>query len=183
MIVCLKKVVFALAILLSQMADANNEEHLEGKDVTHIVSVDQEIDHNKIDNGQMGHVDMDHKEMDHSELAYSEVGHAEMDRKKMYLGKASMKTSDTAPVTHVIDQKNKTFSHDSITINVGDEVEFVNSDSYFHNVYSLSESAQFDLGSYPKGQSRSITFDKPGEVTARCAIHPQMKLKIMVEEK
>ena len=91
--------------------------------------------------------------------------------------------STASSENYVIDQKNKAFSRDSITVEVGDTISFVNSDSYFHNVYSLSDTAQFDLGSYPKGDSRTITLEKPGEVVARCAIHPQMELAITVEDK
>ena len=83
---------------------------------------------------------------------------------------------------HVIDQKNKSFSVNNITIGVGENIKFINSDSYFHNVYSLSETAQFDLGSYSKGDSRTITFDKVGTVIAQCAIHPKMRVEISVEE-
>ena len=91
--------------------------------------------------------------------------------------------SNSGSEKYIIDQKNKAFSRTSITVGVGDKISFVNSDSYFHNVYSLSDTAQFDLGSYPKGESRTITLEKPGEVVARCAIHPQMELSITVEEK
>ena len=90
--------------------------------------------------------------------------------------------SISGAVEYNIDQKNKRFSQSSITIKVGDTINFINSDSYFHNVYSLSDAAQFDLGSYPKGESKSITFEKPGEIMARCAIHPQMQIDITIEE-
>jgi len=80
-----------------------------------------------------------------------------------------------------VDQLNKQFSVPAITIKVGDSIRFVNSDSYYHNVYSLSEQATFDLGSYPKGKSRAVTFGRAGEVKAECAIHPQMILRITVE--
>jgi plastocyanin len=38
----------------------------------------------------------------------------------------------------------------------------------------------FDLGSFPQGQSRPVTFDKAGKVEVECAIHPQMKLIVEV---
>lgn len=80
----------------------------------------------------------------------------------------------------VIDQKDKQFSQKSLEIKAGDTVRFVNSDAFFHNVFSLSEPRTFDLGSYPQGQSRSVKFEKPGEVEVECAIHPTMKMKITV---
>ena len=81
-----------------------------------------------------------------------------------------------------IDQLNKAFSQTTLTVRVGDKVRFKNSDSYFHNVYSLSSIQNFDLGSYPKGQSKTIILETPGEVIAQCAIHPRMRLAITVTE-
>lgn len=82
----------------------------------------------------------------------------------------------------MIDQKDKRFSTQEVKIRVGDTVKFVNSDGFFHNVFSLSDTKTFDLGSYPKGQSRTVKFDKPGEVEVECAIHPEMKMRVKVEK-
>ncbi len=78
-------------------------------------------------------------------------------------------------------QKNKRFSTTVLTIKVGDTVSFKNEDPFPHNVFSLSDTKTFDLGSYPKGQSKTIVFDKPGTVEVECAIHPAMKLIIQVK--
>jgi plastocyanin len=77
-------------------------------------------------------------------------------------------------------QKNKAFGVDRIKVKVGDTVNFLNDDPFFHNVFSLSKAKTFDLGSYPKGQGRKITFDEPGAVFVECAIHPDMKMTIDV---
>jgi plastocyanin len=45
----------------------------------------------------------------------------------------------------------------------------------------LSDAKLFDLGSYPQGQSKPVTFDKPGTVEVECAIHPQMKITVEVK--
>lgn len=82
---------------------------------------------------------------------------------------------------HRVDQKNKQFLPGEIFIKVGDTVNFVNEDSFFHNVYSLSDTKVFDLGSYPKGEGRKVKFDSPGEVLVECAIHDQMKMKVIVK--
>ncbi len=78
-------------------------------------------------------------------------------------------------------QKNKTFSVKELTIKAGDTVKFTNEDEFFHNVFSLSDLKTFDLGSYPKGEYKSITFDKAGKVEVECAIHPSMLMTINVE--
>lgn len=85
----------------------------------------------------------------------------------------------------LVEQKNKTFVNkgtkvDLLKIKIGDTIEFKNLDPYFHNVFSLSDTKLFDLGSYPEGQSRSVTFDKAGKVEVECAIHPNMKMTVEV---
>ncbi|MCP3853056.1 MAG: methylamine utilization protein [Gammaproteobacteria bacterium] len=82
---------------------------------------------------------------------------------------------------YVIGQKNKAFSVKEIKIKVGDTINFENNDPFFHNVYSLSDINTFDLGSYPKGESKAITFDKPGTVAVECAIHPNMYMEVIIE--
>ena len=85
-----------------------------------------------------------------------------------------------------INQQNKTFLLDgnkveTITVNQGDTIHFMNSDPWFHNIFSLSELKTFDLGSYPKGVSKPVIFDKQGTVEIECAIHPNMYLEVTVK--
>ena len=82
---------------------------------------------------------------------------------------------------HEVGQKNKQFSTEALTIKVGDSVKFTNNDPFFHNIFSLSGIATFDLGSYPKGESRSFTFETAGTVDVECAIHPNMRMVVTVE--
>lgn len=77
-------------------------------------------------------------------------------------------------------QTNKAFSTNHLKVKVGDTITFVNNDPFFHNIYSLSETKTFDLGSYPKGQGRKVTFDQPGTVEVECAIHPYMKMTVEI---
>jgi plastocyanin len=80
----------------------------------------------------------------------------------------------------VVDQKDKQFSQKTVKIKVGDTVTFRNSDPFAHNVFSLSDTKSFDLGSYGQGQSKSVVFDKPGKVEVECSIHPAMQMVIEV---
>lgn len=81
-----------------------------------------------------------------------------------------------------IGQKDKQFTQNHLVVKKGDRVIFGNDDPFFHNVFSLSAPATFDLGSYPEGESKSVVFTQAGEVEVECAIHPSMRLKIQVEE-
>ncbi len=82
---------------------------------------------------------------------------------------------------HEVGQKDKAFTASELTIKVGDTVNFKNLDPFFHNIFSLSDSATFDLGSYPKGEHKGYTFDEAGVVEVECAIHPDMLMTIKVE--
>ena len=91
----------------------------------------------------------------------------------------------TGPVVageHEVGQKNKKFTVEQLDIQVGDSVKFTNNDPFFHNVFSLSDVLTFDLGSYPKNEHRTVTFDDPGTVEVECAIHPNMRMTIEVKE-
>ena len=79
-----------------------------------------------------------------------------------------------------VGQKGKHFTVKKLTIKVGDTVKFTNQDPFFHNVFSLSQAKSFDLGSYKKGDFRSVLFDKLGVVDVECAIHPRMHMQIEV---
>lgn len=69
----------------------------------------------------------------------------------------------------------------SLTVVVkGTTVDFPNDDKVFHNVFSFSEAAKFDLGLYKSGTSKSVTFRQPGVVSLYCNIHPDMISKIKV---
>jgi plastocyanin len=80
-----------------------------------------------------------------------------------------------------VSQKGKAFSTAALTIKPGDKVAFRNDDPFAHNVFSLSDPMQFDLGTYPQGQSKSVTFAQAGKYEIECAIHPEMKLVINVK--
>ncbi len=104
-----------------------------------------------------------------------------MKKRSVFLGLLVI-AGGTCAAEHVVEQKNKAFSASSITIKVGDSVNFRNADPFNHNIFSLSDTKSFDLGSYPQGQSKKVDFDKPGSVEIECAIHPEMKMKVEVKK-
>lgn len=80
----------------------------------------------------------------------------------------------------VLDQRNLQFHPQVLPILIGTSVDFPNRDNLFHNVFSYSQAKEFDLGRYPKNDSRSVTFDKPGLVRVYCDIHSNMSATILV---
>ncbi len=84
------------------------------------------------------------------------------------------------PGRGVLYQKNEAFVPFVLAVTVGSTVDFPNSDRIYHNVFSLSKAKRFDLGRYPRGQSRSVRFDQPGVVRVFCEIHSHMSAFILV---
>ena len=93
---------------------------------------------------------------------------------------ASLLVHGAHAAEHTVSQKGKAFSQPSIKVKAGESVRFVNDDAFSHNVFSLSETKSFDLGTYAKGAAKSVTFDKPGKVEVECAIHPDMRMTVEV---
>ena len=79
-----------------------------------------------------------------------------------------------------IDQKNMTFIPHVLPVVVGSTVEFRNSDDVMHNAFSNSATQRFDVGMFGRGESRSVTLEKPGVVELRCNVHPTMHAFIFV---
>ena len=79
-----------------------------------------------------------------------------------------------------MDQRNETFVPHVLAITTGTIVDFPNSDLIYHNVFSLSKPARFDLGRYAAGRSKAVRFDRPGIVRVFCDIHSHMNAFILV---
>lgn len=82
--------------------------------------------------------------------------------------------------TAAIRQVNKKFVPAVLPVQVGTAVDFPNDDIVFHNVFSLSKVKNFDLGLYAQGKSKTVVFDRPGQVKIYCNIHPEMTADIIV---
>jgi plastocyanin len=105
-----------------------------------------------------------------------------MQLKFLLCAAVALLSAPTFAAEQVIDQKDKQFSKKAVKIKVGDVIEFRNSDPFAHNIFSLSDVKAFDLGSYTQGQSKKVTFDKPGKVEVECSIHPNMQMVVEVEK-
>jgi plastocyanin len=77
-------------------------------------------------------------------------------------------------------QRDQVFVPRILPVLVGSTVAFPNDDPIFHNVFSLSSAKAFDLGRYPKGQTKSVVFDREGVVPVFCHIHSDMRAVVLV---
>ncbi len=91
------------------------------------------------------------------------------------------KSSDGGkPIRVELRQEGQQFVPRLLVVPVGSTISFPNADPVFHNVFSLSGARKFDLGYYPAGQTRAVTFDDPGIVQVYCHLHPNMYAAIVV---
>ena len=98
----------------------------------------------------------------------------------VYLTKAPLTPIDLSGAKFVMDQRNLTFLPHILPILVGTKIQFPNNDKVNHNVFSLSRTKKFNLGSYQFGESKTVLFDKPGIVELRCDVHAEMLAYILV---
>ncbi len=108
-------------------------------------------------------------------------GLADRQRAVVYLESAPRGAFEPSePGRAVMDQRNETFVPHVLAITTGTIVDFPNSDRIYHNVFSLSKIARFDLGRYAVGRSKPWRFDQPGIVRVFCDIHSHMNAFILV---
>ena len=98
----------------------------------------------------------------------------------VYVVKTPPIQEDLSKTKFIMDQQNLTFDPHILPIPVGASVDFPNNDKVDHNIFSLSRTKKFNLGSYKPGDSKTVLFDKPGIVELRCDVHAEMAAYIMV---
>jgi plastocyanin len=107
-----------------------------------------------------------------------EFSRSELARSAIYL--EGGQSSAGEDVTVELKQQSRAFSPETLVIPVGATVSFPNLDPIFHNVFSFSRPSTFDLGNYPKGETRNVTFHKPGIVSVFCHLHSNMSASIVI---
>jgi plastocyanin len=106
---------------------------------------------------------------------------AEMKNVVIYLDGPAGPSPEAAHATMA--QRDERFLPHVLPVVQGTVVDFPNDDDVYHNVFSLSSAAGkggFDLGRYPKGASKSWTFDRAGTVQVFCHIHSDMSAVVLV---
>jgi len=86
--------------------------------------------------------------------------------------------SSNADDGQMIDIADFAFAPSEIRVEAGARIIFVNRDDTPHNV--VDRYGAFRSKALDTGESFSIVFDKPGEITYFCGLHPQMTGKVIV---
>ena len=92
------------------------------------------------------------------------------------------KTAKVETIRNKVTQEGAQFSPHVLPVLAGTTVEWPNNDRIYHNVFSFSETKQFDLGLYKSGDSKSVLFDKAGREDVFCSIHSTMNCIVLVME-
>ncbi len=102
----------------------------------------------------------------------------------VYVDTIAGKTFPAPKDQPVVDQKGLVFVPHVIVVQQGTTVQFLNSDTVQHNVFwtaiGTDKKSGKNLGTWPKGEKRPYTFDKPGVVPLLCNVHPEMAAYIVV---
>lgn len=77
-----------------------------------------------------------------------------------------------------MDQKGMVFLPFVLPVVRGTTVKFLNSDALPHNVFSPE--GKYNLGTWPQGETREYTFNKPGVYTQLCRVHTEMVAYVVV---
>jgi plastocyanin len=122
-----------------------------------------------------------------SEPSAREAAAAELHNVEVYLegDSAAVPASTARGLTRPASmaQRDEHFVRHVLPVVPGSTVDVPNEEDVYHNVFSLSAAAGpdgFDLGRYPRGSSRSITFSRPGTVQVFCHIHSDMNAIVLV---
>jgi plastocyanin len=76
-------------------------------------------------------------------------------------------------------QKNAAFIPRVVPVTRNTVVEFINYDKFYHNVFSVTPGARFNLGRRPTGTVVNRKIERPGEIKLFCDIHAQMNATIL----
>lgn len=79
----------------------------------------------------------------------------------------------------IVNQMEKTFSPKVLPITAGSTVEFLNSDTEVHNIFSMTPRASFNIGRRQPGKSIPQLIEKIGLVELKCDIHCGMNAAIL----
>jgi len=76
-------------------------------------------------------------------------------------------------------QRNAVFIPNVLPITPGTTVEFVNADRFFHNVFSITPGANFNIGRRPRNDVIRRRISATGKISLFCDIHSQMAATII----
>jgi plastocyanin len=86
-----------------------------------------------------------------------------------------------AAATHNVSQKGLKFSVEALTVKKGEAVVFLNDDRTAHNITVSGDGVNVNGGLQQPGGEFRMPFAKSGTYAVSCAIHPKMKMSVIVQ--
>jgi plastocyanin len=100
-------------------------------------------------------------------------------------GSAAPKTTSAAqaPAKDAVEVtiSNFKFAPPNVTVTKGGTVSWTNKDSAAHTATLAQGAGAFDTGTLNQGDSKKLTFSKPGSYDYICSFHPFMKGTLVVQ--
>jgi plastocyanin len=87
---------------------------------------------------------------------------------------------DTSNVLHEVRMYEKRFVPEVSVVLEGTTLSFPNDDRVYHNPFSISAGAEFDLGIYGGGKTATVKAGRAGTMEVHCDVHEQAAAKIFV---
>jgi len=81
----------------------------------------------------------------------------------------------------VVKIKDFLYAPETVTVKKGARVDFENLDTAPHTATIAEGAMKFDSGTIEKGETKSVSFAKPGTYAYICLFHPYMKGTVTVE--
>jgi plastocyanin len=98
----------------------------------------------------------------------------------IYLVRTDSASAETGARRATIAMNGRTFVPRVQVVTPGSRVDFPNQDPFSHNIFSTTPGAIFDLGLYPSGKSKTVSFRRTGVFPVYCNIHPRMTSFVVV---
>ena len=97
---------------------------------------------------------------------------------------AMLVTAQAATNEIIISQEGKKFVPGQVQAKVGDTLTFINNEKRKrHNIYTRSDGFRYlKIKKQKPGDKDSVTIKNSGTAVIRCALHPKMKLTVVVTE-
>ena len=114
-----------------------------------------------------------------------QVNYADMHDFVVFIDGVTLTNAASTNVVQVttarVAQHGAEFTPHVLPVLAGTLVEWPNHDEIFHNVFSVSDAAQFDLGLYEGNPpDKRVLFQQPGKVDVYCSIHQNMHCVVLV---
>jgi len=98
------------------------------------------------------------------------------------MGGGGVDTSNATPSvgtkTATVDMRDFAYSPGNLQVPVGATVTFTNHDVAPHS--ATARDGSWDTGILNQGESKTVTFDKPGDYEYYCVVHPNMVARLTV---